>query len=110
MDASLIEALDSHFVDVARRDHIPGIAYGVMLDGRLAHAGGVGAVRAGGGQVPRGDTPSRICSMSKSFVAAALLILRDEGRLRLDDAVVDYVTELESAPTAHAGLPSRQDS
>lgn len=92
--APLIEALDAHFQAVADRDRVPGIAYGVMLEGRLAHAGGVGTVRALGGPSPGGDTRSRICSMTKSFVSAAVLMLRDEGRLRLDDAVADHVPEL----------------
>lgn len=96
MNAALIEALDSHFARVADRDHVPGIAYGVMLEGRLAHSGGVGIARTSLDQAPQGDTPSRICSMTKSFVAAALLLLRDEGRLRLDDAAIDHVPELAS--------------
>ncbi|QIK64717.1 beta-lactamase family protein [Leucobacter viscericola] len=37
------------------------------------------------------DTVFRIASMSKSFLAAALLALRDEGALDLDRAVTDYV-------------------
>jgi CubicO group peptidase (beta-lactamase class C family) len=95
-DASPIDAIHSHFTQVAAREHVPGIAYGVMLEGRHAFAGGVGTVRAGTDQPPRADTPSRICSMTKSFVAAAVLLLRDEGLLRLDDVVFDHVPELAS--------------
>jgi CubicO group peptidase (beta-lactamase class C family) len=40
-------------------------------------------------------TPFRVASCTKSFTALALLILRREGRLGLDDAVVDHLPELK---------------
>ena len=51
---------------------------------------------------PGPATAYRIASMTKSFTAAALLQLRDRGRLRLDDPVVDHVPELAglTGPTA----------
>ncbi|MFC7376113.1 serine hydrolase domain-containing protein [Brachybacterium sp. GCM10030268] len=42
-------------------------------------------------------TISRIASMTKSFTAATVLALRDEGRLRLDDPVAQYVPEADGA-------------
>lgn len=51
---------------------------------------------------PGPATAYRIASMTKSFTAAALLQLRDRGRLRLDDPVADHVPELAglTGPTA----------
>ncbi len=45
---------------------------------------------------------SRIASMTKSFTAASILRLRDEGRLRLDDPVAQHVPEAAglTGPTA----------
>ena len=62
----------------------PGLAYGIVLDGELVHAAGLGE-RHVGGPVPDADTVFRIASMSKSFTASAILALRDDGELRLDD-------------------------
>ena len=55
--------------------------------------------------MPDADTVFRIASMTKSFTAATILLLRDEGRLRLDDPVATYVPELAgwAPPTADAG-------
>jgi CubicO group peptidase (beta-lactamase class C family) len=52
--------------------------------------------------VPTADTVFRIASMTKSFTAAAVLILRDRGRVRLDDPVAFHVPELAglAGPTA----------
>ncbi len=71
----------------------PGVAYGVVAGGELVHAGGAGQ-RWLGGPPPDAGTVFRIASMTKSFTAAAVLALRDDGRLRLDDAAVGYVPEL----------------
>jgi len=75
----------------------PAISYGVVRDGVLVHAAGFGA-RALGGPPPDADTVFRIASMSKSFTASAVLLLRDEGQLALDDLAEKYVPELAGWP------------
>ena len=57
----------------------PGVAYGVVMDGVLVHAGGLGTLHVGEQHQPGADSSFRIASMTKSFVAATLLLLRDEG-------------------------------
>jgi CubicO group peptidase (beta-lactamase class C family) len=85
----------------AARASQPGLAYGVVADGELVHAGGLGERRAGG-PPPDADTVFRIASMTKSFTAALVLLLRDAGALALDDPAVDYVPEV-----AGVVLPTR---
>ena len=75
----------------------PGLAYGILLDGELVHAAGLGE-RHLGGSPPDAGTVFRIASMTKSFTASAILALRDEGLLRLDDPAREYVAELRSWP------------
>jgi CubicO group peptidase (beta-lactamase class C family) len=98
-----MRAGDSVSIDIAQIDAIaarfaasggqPGLAYGVVADGQLVHSGGCG-VRRTGGPVPDAGTVFRIASMTKSFTATTLLLLRDRGALRLDDPVQDYVPEV----------------
>jgi CubicO group peptidase (beta-lactamase class C family) len=71
----------------------PGLAYGVLLDGALVHVGGRGTLRLGSDLRPDADSVFRIASMTKSFVAAAILVLRDRGLLALDDPVRRHVPE-----------------
>jgi CubicO group peptidase (beta-lactamase class C family) len=91
-------AVDQAFREFAARSRVPGLAWGVIVDEQLAHTGAVG-VRdtAGGGEVGP-DTVFRIASMTKSFTALAVLILRDEGRLSLDDPAARFVGELAALP------------
>jgi CubicO group peptidase (beta-lactamase class C family) len=74
--------------------HVPGIAYGIVLNGELIHGRGLGTLRVGEDATPTPSSIFRIASMTKSFTAATVLLLRDEGRLRLDDPIADYVPEL----------------
>ena len=96
--------VDSLLQAFAARSRVPAIAYGVVVDGRLLHVAAAG-VRDVPAALPV-DTGSvfRIASMSKSFAAAAILQLRDAGRLRLDDPAEQYVPELATLryPTADA--------
>src|SRR5215469_6225242 len=78
----------------------PGLAYGIVLGGELVHAVGLGERHLGerqhgerqhGGPPPDADTVFRIASMTKSFTASAILALRDDGVLRLDDPADEYV-------------------
>jgi CubicO group peptidase (beta-lactamase class C family) len=78
---------------------VPGVAYGVIAGGELIHTRGIGTSRLGEDVAPTADTVFRIASMTKSFTAATLLMLRDAGLLHLDDPAVAYVPELSSAPT-----------
>ena len=82
----------------------PGVAYGIVAGGALAHDGGVGE-RWLGGPPPDADTVFRIASMTKSFTASALLALRDAGLLRLDDPVTEFVPELRGWPGVTADSP-----
>jgi CubicO group peptidase (beta-lactamase class C family) len=99
-----LRALDERFVHVRDEGKVPGVAWGVVRDGALVHAGGAGTIRDGESVTPDADSVYRIASMTKSFTASAVMLLRDEGRLRLDDPAAAYVPQLAgwSGPTADA--------
>jgi len=103
--AKLVSAfpeIDRLFKAFAERSRVPGIAYGILIDGRLAHAGAAG-YRDARTQAPvDADTVFRIASMTKSFTALCIMRLRDDGKLSLDDPAERYVPELAGLvyPTA----------
>ncbi len=92
--ADALDDVDEIFKRFFDREVAPGITYGVVVDGVLAHAGGLGTLRDGFDMPPDVDTVFRIASMTKSFTAAAILLLRDADHLRLDDRVATWVPEL----------------
>ena len=85
-------------------NHVPGLAYGVVVDGDLVHSRGLGTLRVGEVAPPDADSVFRIASMTKSFTAATVLALRDAGLLSLDDPIGRHVPELADlrGPTADA--------
>lgn len=88
----------------AEERHIPGVAYGVVVDGELLFTDSLGVCNVTTGAPVDADTVFRIASMTKSFTALAILQLRDAGKVRLDEPVATYVPELAhlAYPTADA--------
>ena len=88
---SAMPEIDRLFRGYATSHQIPGMIWGVVIDGRVAHLGSFG-VRDRASQAPvTPDTAFRIASMTKSFTALAVLKLRDEGRLSLEDPVSRWI-------------------
>lgn len=89
-----IPAIDSSMRAFAERSRVPGIAYGIVVDGKVIHVGTAGVREIATRAPVDTNTVFRIASMSKSFTAAAILQLRDAGKLALDDPAERYVPEL----------------
>lgn len=84
--------LDGLAREAAEEAHCPSLVWGLVHDGVLATAGSAGALPDG--SEPDEHTVYRIASMTKSFTAAAVLGLRDDGALSLDVPVAHYAPEL----------------
>ncbi|HXJ39671.1 MAG TPA: serine hydrolase domain-containing protein [Bryobacteraceae bacterium] len=87
--------VDQLFRSYAAERKIPGMVWGVVIDGRLAH------VESSNPDV-NANTVFRIASMTKSFTALAILKLRDEGKLSLEDPVSKWIPEF-----ARMEMPTR---
>jgi CubicO group peptidase (beta-lactamase class C family) len=92
--AAVLPQLDALYARYAEQHRVPGLIYGVLLDGELVHTWSQGTRRVGQDAPVDADTVFRIASMSKSFAALAVVMLRDAGKLRLDDPAADYAPEL----------------
>lgn len=80
----------------------PGMVGGVVIDGRLAHVESAGVRERTSNSRITASTVFRIASMTKSFTALAILKLRDEGKLSLEDPVAKWLPEF-----ARMDLPTR---
>src|SRR5262245_55155251 len=103
--------IDRLFRIYATDRKVPGMIWGVVIDGQLAHLGSFG-VRDRTSQAPvTPDTAFRIASMTKSVTALAVLRLRDDGRLSLEDPVSRWIPEfarMERPTRDTAALSVRQ--
>jgi CubicO group peptidase (beta-lactamase class C family) len=79
---------------------IPGLV-ALVSRGDHVHVKAFGAQSVGGSAMRR-NTIFRIASMTKPVVAAATLMLVEEGKLRLDDPVDDFLPELANRKVLRA--------
>ena len=89
-------AVDSIMREFAAREHVPGAAWAIVLDDRVVHMGVTGLRDVAAKAPVDSSSVFRIASMTKSFTAMAVMRLRDEGKLSLDDPAEKYVPELKS--------------
>lgn len=99
--AQQLEAKATSFV---REHRLPGAAVGVVHGDELVWSAGVGFSDVAGRRAPDARTLYRIASITKTFTGTAIMQLRDEGRLHLDDPAVAHVPELRAAESAFGPL------
>jgi len=92
---ALFPIVDKIYKEYAEKNHFPGYAYGIVLDGKLVYAGSGGYTDLDKKIPATTKSMFRIASMSKSFTSMAILKLRDEGKLKLDDPVYLYIPEMK---------------
>src|SRR5690606_41019714 len=73
---------------------VPGAALLVLHDGRPVVRRGVGLADVDAGVPVTATTNFRLASVSKQFTAATVLLLAEDGRLRLDDPVRRWLPAL----------------
>jgi CubicO group peptidase (beta-lactamase class C family) len=89
--------LESRARAFVREYRLPGVAAGVVHGGELVWSSGAGFADVGAGRAPDASTLYRIASITKTFTGTAIMQLRDEGRLHLDDPATMYLPELRPA-------------
>ncbi|HET9817731.1 MAG TPA: serine hydrolase domain-containing protein [Rhodanobacteraceae bacterium] len=93
----LATKIDTIAADGLAKSGVPSASIAVVRDGKLAY------VRAYGHARLDPETPATpamrysIGSISKEFTAAALLMLQQQGRLRLDDPIAKFFPDLTDA-------------
>ncbi|RYY29220.1 MAG: class A beta-lactamase-related serine hydrolase [Sphingobacteriaceae bacterium] len=88
-------AIDQLYKDYAEKNHYPALVYGIVVDGKLVRTGSTGFTDLDNKTPATENSDFRIASMTKSFTAMAILKLRDEGKLKLDDPASKYIPEMK---------------
>jgi CubicO group peptidase (beta-lactamase class C family) len=105
-----IENSSTKIVDLIRSriesQATPGLVAALFFEGKTIWFHGAG-VRQLGGAAPEDSTAFRVASCTKSFTAAATLLLRDRGLLTLDDPITKYMPSYtQTGPLAHCASPT----
>lgn len=103
--AAAFPLLEKIYRDYAEKNNFPALVFGIIVDGQLVYSGGFGYADLAKHVPATASSLFRIASMTKSFTAMAILKLRDEGRLSLEDPAYMYIPELKNMPGLTADAP-----
>lgn len=90
------QQIDRSVQAIMKRYNLPGATVAVMQDNQVIYAKGYGYGNLAARTPARPEDAFEIGSISKQFVAAAALLLVEDGKLSLDDKVSKYFDGLPS--------------
>lgn len=93
--------------DVLTKSNVPGAGIALVSRGGATWAGGVGKADVAAGKDVTADTIFCAGSVSKTFVALALVKLAEEGKLDLNARLKDVAPEIEFRNRWESGAPVR---
>ena len=95
--AELADKFEQCVAAFVKEHRLPGAAAGIVVGDELVWSGGHGYADVETKRPHDAQTLFRIASITKTFTATAILQLRDEGKLHLDDPAVAHLPELREA-------------
>jgi len=94
----LSEVFDKAITEAMKTNHIPGVGFVVVQDGKTIYKKGYGiANMATGDKVDPDKSIFRIGSISKALTLLTLSRLVDQGRVNLDDDVTKYFDHMDNS-------------
>ena len=94
IDSNLRDRIDRIANGVLEQTGVPSASVAVVRGGKLVYAHAYGKARLDPAVAATPEMRYSIGSISKQFTAAAVLMLQEQGKLKLDDAVGKYVPGL----------------
>jgi CubicO group peptidase (beta-lactamase class C family) len=95
---------DDYIRDQMESFHLPGLSLVVVRDGQVIKVQGYGVADVEHRISARPETVYKIGSVSKQFIATGIMLLAQEGRLRIDEPISKY---LRGTPPAWASITIR---
>lgn len=89
-----LEALQQAMKDVVEKNHVTGAGVALVSNGQRLWCGGIGKADLAANRDMACDTQFRVGSISKTFVALALLKMEEEGRINLYTRLQDVAPEI----------------
>lgn len=98
--AERLEVLDNHFLGMIRKKELISGSYCLTRDNKIFADNAMGRLSfdENDGRLFQPDTIFRIASITKLFTAVAILKLFEDGKIRLDQSVGDFLEEFHTPP------------
>ena len=98
------EGVDALVEANMQKMHIPGLSLAVVKNGRVIKAAGYGIANLETGTHAAPETVYKTASLSKQMIAAAIMLLVQDGKVSLDDKINKY---LDDPPEAWSDITIR---
>jgi len=98
------DAIDDYVNAELQRQRIPGLALAIIRDGELQRAQGYGFANLEHRVPVHADTVFQAASVGKQFTATAVMLMVEDGKLRLDETLRTYLPE---SPASWAPITTR---
>lgn len=85
------DPIDDYIHAQMKAFHLPGISIAIVQDGTIVKIDAYGVSDVARGTQATPDTVYKIASVSKQFIATAIMLLVQDGRLNVDDQVSKYI-------------------
>jgi D-alanyl-D-alanine carboxypeptidase len=97
LPAATASGIDAAAADVLKATGVPSASVAVVQGGKVAYVKAYGMARLDPAMVAKPGMQYSVGSISKQFTAALVLLLAQDGKLKLDDPVGKYLPELTRA-------------
>jgi D-alanyl-D-alanine carboxypeptidase len=99
-----MDGVDAYLQAEMEKLHIPGLSVAVVSDSKVVLARGYGLANVELSVPATPESVYKIGSITKPFTAAAIMMFAEEGKIGLDDAILQHLHDL---PPAWSGITVR---
>ena len=107
-DAESIPSINQRIQQFVEAGQISGAVTLVAKDGKVVHLDAVGKRDVESNSPMQKDTIFAVASMTKPVTTTALMILVDEGKVKLDDPVAKYIPQFKNVKLKGGEAPQRE--
>ena len=108
VEARLQTELEPQINDAISKGRLPGLALGVVKNGKLVYAKGFGVSKLGSNTPVTSRSLFHMASVTKTFVATAIMQLVEQGKIDLDAPVTKYLPYFKLADDRYRQIKIRQ--
>lgn len=100
--------LEPKITEVIRSGRLPGFAIGVVKNGKLIYAKGFGVAKLGTDSPVTSRSLFHMASVTKTFVATAVMQLVEQGKIDLDAPITKYLPYFKMDDARYRDIKIRQ--
>lgn len=106
--ARLQAELEPKIKEEIRQGHLPGFAIGVVKNGKLIYSQGFGLAKLGSDKPVTSKSLFHMASVTKTFVATAIMQLVENGKIDLDKPLTAYLPYFRMNDPRYGAITIRQ--